>query len=353
MNGVNPYTCDSNNLYAWQQQQQQQNGNIQRLTMAAAFNNGVTANGFSHLHPSVQFNASVAAHQPNPCSSSWQMALPAHQQQPHQNSLQNPMIPQINGHLGKHKKKKNGAIMNGVGHDRSTKLKLVMVGIGGVGKSSLTIQFVQQYFVMDYDPTISDSYTKSCFVDDALYRVEVVDTAGQEEYAAMREQHLRSADGFLLIFSVTSRQSLDYVLKLRKTIERLKDREHFPMLLVGNKCDLDSERQISRNEAENLAACLQIPYLESSAKFRQNVDQLFHMLIRQIRQFRYLERRCNGHFAAGEDGTDSGRENATGKDKRIGKKKKKEEEKEQKTIEKMMIKNGGGNTKKDKTCRIQ
>lgn len=127
---------------------------------------------------------------------------------------------------------------------------------------------------MNYDPTISDSYTKNCFVDDALYRLEgacpifrllflplwiemrifsnfpiyssipVVDTAGQEEYAAMREQHLRTGDGFLLIFSVTSRQSLEYVLKLRKTIEQLKDREHFPMLLVGNKCDLEPERQV-------------------------------------------------------------------------------------------------------------
>jgi len=72
----------------------------------------------------------------------------------------------------------------------------------------------------------------------------VVDTAGQEEYSAMREQHLRNGDGFLLAFSVTNRQSLEYVLRLRKSIVRLKDREHFPMLLVGNKCDLDSHRQV-------------------------------------------------------------------------------------------------------------
>jgi small GTP-binding protein len=71
-----------------------------------------------------------------------------------------------------------------------------------------------------------------------------VDTAGQEEFSQMREQYLRTGDGFLLVFSVTNRQSLDYVLRLRKTIEQLKDREHFPMLLVGNKCDLDEQRQV-------------------------------------------------------------------------------------------------------------
>jgi len=56
--------------------------------------------------------------------------------------------------------------------------------------------------------------------------------------------------------------------------------------------------KVSSAEAEDLAACLQIPYIECSAKFRQNVDQLFHTLIRQIRQFRYLERRSNGNTTA-------------------------------------------------------
>ncbi|KAL3084425.1 hypothetical protein niasHT_035227 [Heterodera trifolii] len=150
-----------------------------------------------------------------------------------------------------------------------------MVGSGGVGKSALTIQFVQQYFVSDYDPTIADSYTKCCFVDDALYKVEIFDTAGQEEFAAMRAQQLRTGDGFLLVFSVTNAQSLDYVLRLRKVIERLKDRDHFPMILVGNKTDLlDAQRKVSKTEAENLANQLQLTYLECSAKYRHNVDQI-------------------------------------------------------------------------------
>ncbi|KAL3072156.1 hypothetical protein niasHT_034750 [Heterodera trifolii] len=208
---------------------------------------------------------------------------------------------------------------------QQTPLRLVMVGSGGVGKSALTIQFVQQYFVSDYDPTIADSYTKCCFVDDALYKVEILDTAGQEEFAAMRDQHLRTGDGFLLVFSVTNAQSLDYVLRLRKVIERLKDRDHFPMILVGNKTDLEAQRKVSKTEAENLANQLQLTYLECSAKYRHNVDQIFHSLIRQIRQFRYIERRCNGGTAAAnwtEETDQNNQQKKQNKRREVAKKKK-------------------------------
>nr|CAD2129017.1 unnamed protein product [Meloidogyne enterolobii] len=154
--------------------------------------------------------------------------------------------------------------------------------------------FVQQYFITEHDPTISDIYIKNCFVDDVLYKVEVVDTAGQDEFAEMREPHFQTGDGFLLVFSVASRSSLEYMLKLREFIENYNNCKNLPMLLVGNKCDLELEREISRLEAEDLAANLKIPYIESSAKFRQNVDQIFHTLIRQIRQFQNTEQQQNG-----------------------------------------------------------
>jgi small GTP-binding protein len=60
--------------------------------------------------------------------------------------------------------------------------KLVVVGGGGVGKSALTIQFIQGHFVDDYDPTIEDSYRKQCVIDDEVALLDVLDTAGQEEY---------------------------------------------------------------------------------------------------------------------------------------------------------------------------
>uniref|UniRef100_A0AC11DDN1 RAS related n=1 Tax=Ovis aries TaxID=9940 RepID=A0AC11DDN1_SHEEP len=121
--------------------------------------------------------------------------------------------------------------------------KLVVVGGGGVGKSALTIQFIQSYFVSDYDPTIEDSYTKICTVDGVPARLDILDTAGQEEFGAMREQYMRAGHGFLLVFAINDRQSFNEVGKLFTQILRVKDRDDFPIVLVGNKADLETQRQ--------------------------------------------------------------------------------------------------------------
>ncbi|XP_043405730.1 ras-related protein R-Ras2 isoform X1 [Chelonia mydas] len=123
------------------------------------------------------------------------------------------------------------------------KYRLVVVGGGGVGKSALTIQFIQSYFVTDYDPTIEDSYTKQCVIDEKAARLDILDTAGQEEFGAMREQYMRTGEGFLLVFSVTDRGSFEEIYKFQRQILRVKDRDEFPMILVGNKADLDHQRQ--------------------------------------------------------------------------------------------------------------
>lgn len=168
--------------------------------------------------------------------------------------------------------------------------KLVVVGGGGVGKSAITIQFIQSYFVTDYDPTIEDSYTKQCVIDDTVAKLDILDTAGQEEFSAMREQYMRSGEGFLLVFSLADRTSFDEIFKFHKQVLRVKDRDEFPMLIVANKADLEKNRQVSRPECENMAKQLKTPFIECSAKNRMNVDQAFYELVRLIRKFQALER---------------------------------------------------------------
>ncbi|PVD27887.1 hypothetical protein C0Q70_10462 [Pomacea canaliculata] len=166
----------------------------------------------------------------------------------------------------------------------SQSYKLVVVGGGGVGKSALTIQFIQSYFVTDYDPTIEDSYTKQCVIDEVVARLDILDTAGQEEFSAMREQYMRSGEGFLLVYSVTDRNSFEEIFKFHKQILRVKDRDEFPMLLVANKSDLENQRMVNTIEGQELAKSLKIRYIEASAKTRTNVDQAFYDLVRIVRQ---------------------------------------------------------------------
>lgn len=121
-----------------------------------------------------------------------------------------------------------------------TEYKLVVVGAGGVGKSALTIQLIQNHFVDEYDPTIEDSYRKQVVIDGETCLLDILDTAGQEEYSAMRDQYMRTGEGFLLVFAVNSAKSFEDIGSYREQIKRVKDAEEVPMVLVGNKCDLQA-----------------------------------------------------------------------------------------------------------------
>lgn len=161
--------------------------------------------------------------------------------------------------------------------------KLVVVGGGGVGKSALTIQLVQSHFVDEYDPTIEDSYRKPCTIDEEQVLLDVLDTAGQEEYSAMREQYMRTGEGFLLVYSINLRDSLEELQQFYEQIQRVKDLDHVPVLVVGNKCDLEIERQVSYEEGLELAKQFGCAFLETSAKQRINVEEAFYGLVRSIR----------------------------------------------------------------------
>lgn len=161
---------------------------------------------------------------------------------------------------------------------------LCVVGGGAVGKSALTIQLVQHSFVDEYDPTIEDSYRKQVLIDDEIAILDILDTAGQEEFSAMRDQYMHAGEGFAIVFSLTSQNSFEEIRPFRDQILRAKDADHCPMVLIGNKCDLVSERQVLQTEIDELAKEFQCPYFETSAKTRTNVDEGFFDLVRQIRQ---------------------------------------------------------------------
>ncbi|XP_055271103.1 GTPase HRas isoform X2 [Moschus berezovskii] len=149
-----------------------------------------------------------------------------------------------------------------------TEYKLVVVGAGGVGKSALTIQLIQNHFVDEYDPTIEDSYRKQVVIDGETCLLDILDTAGQEEYSAMRDQYMRTGEGFLCVFAINHAKSFEDIHQYREQIKRVKDSDDVPMVLVGNKCDL-AARTVEARQAQDLARSYGIPYIETSAKTRQ------------------------------------------------------------------------------------
>ena len=186
-----------------------------------------------------------------------------------------------------------------------TEYKLVIVGGGGVGKSALTIQLIQNHFIDEYDPTIEDSYRKQVTIDEETCLLDILDTAGQEEYSAMRDQYMRTGQGFLCVYAITSRSSFDEINAFREQILRVKDADTVPMVLVGNKADLEAERQVTKVEGQDLAKSYGCAFFESSAKTRVNVEEGFYQLVREIRK-------------AGAGGGGQGKKGAAGAGKKKG-----------------------------------
>jgi len=167
--------------------------------------------------------------------------------------------------------------------------KLVIVGGEGVGKSALTIQLIQGKFVTEYDPTIEDSYRKQFTVDDDQLILEVLDTAGQEEYAAMRDCYIRTGHGFVVTYSITNRDSFVAAENFRQRILLVKDDDDIPMILAGNKCDLEHERQVPAEEGSTLAKKWGKLFYETSAMKKINVQETFFTVVREIRKTRKEE----------------------------------------------------------------
>jgi len=165
--------------------------------------------------------------------------------------------------------------------------KITIVGLGGVGKSCLVIQFVAQRFVEEYDPTLEDSYRKHISVDGEEYILDIYDTAGQEDFSAVRDQYMRTSDGFLCVYSITYAVSYKEVRKLHDHVLRVKEADsEVPFVLVGNKSDLDNEREVSFQEGEQLAKEIGCPFMETSCKTRVNVKESFHQLVREVKAWK-------------------------------------------------------------------
>ncbi|XP_061547875.1 ras-related protein Rap-2a-like isoform X2 [Phycodurus eques] len=100
--------------------------------------------------------------------------------------------------------------------------KVVVLGSGGVGKSALTVQFVTGTFIEKYDPTIEDFYRKEIEVDSSPSVLEILDTAGTEQFASMRDLYIRNGQGFILVYSLVNQQSFQDIKPMRDQIIRVK-----------------------------------------------------------------------------------------------------------------------------------
>ncbi|CUM66907.1 uncharacterized protein PRCAT00004592001 [Priceomyces carsonii] len=157
-------------------------------------------------------------------------------------------------------------------------MKLLLVGDSGVGKSCLLLRFVEDKFNPSFITTIGiDFKIRTIESKGKRIKLQVWDTAGQERFRTITTAYYRGAMGIVLIYDVTDSRSFENVENWFETVTQHAN-EDAQIFLVGNKCDDEESRQVSKEQGQALAAKLNIPFLEASAKSNENVDSIFYEL---------------------------------------------------------------------------
>ncbi|KAK2765894.1 GTP-binding protein [Arachnomyces sp. PD_36] len=161
--------------------------------------------------------------------------------------------------------------------------KIAIVGSRSVGKSSLTVQFVDGVFVESYYPTIENTFSRIIKYKGQDFATEIVDTAGQDEYSILNSKHFIGIHGYMIVYSVASRQSFDMVRVIRDKILNHLGSEWVPLVIVGNKSDLKSElRQVTSDEGKKLGEEFNCAWTEASARLNDNVGKAFDLIIGEV-----------------------------------------------------------------------
>lgn len=169
-------------------------------------------------------------------------------------------------------------------------LVVSIIGDGGVGKSNLCLQFLGKEFQEIHDPTIEDSYSKVFQVDNQIFRLEIIDTAGQEEFKMLRDGYIRRSNCFVLVYDITNSKTLLCIQEYLQSIKNIK--EKYGLVLVGNKCDLERGKSgVSFEEGTEIAKVIDAyAHYETSAKEKINIEKVFDSVIRDYLEKENLEK---------------------------------------------------------------
>ena len=177
----------------------------------------------------------------------------------------------------------------------SVPLKIAILGQLMVGKTALTFRFINNKFPAEHDTTIEDSYSIPAKIDDIQCQLEILDTAGKEDYQTMLDTWINSSDGFILVYSIDSKESFKSTKARYDRISKLKEGQKSSIIIVGNKCDLEEKRQVSKDDAEKFCNNNNISFLETSALNSINVKEAFLCVARGLLKITFPEKYKDGN----------------------------------------------------------
>lgn len=166
-----------------------------------------------------------------------------------------------------------------------TTLKILIIGESGVGKSSLLLRFTDDTFDPELAATIGvDFKVKTIAVDGNSAKLAIWDTAGQERFRTLTPSYYRGAQGVILVYDVTKRDTFTRLENWLNELETYCTRNDLVKMLVGNKIDKEENRVVDRNEGLKFARKHSMLFIEASAKTRDGVQCAFEELVEKILQ---------------------------------------------------------------------
>ena len=157
-------------------------------------------------------------------------------------------------------------------------IHITIIGKGVVGKTSITNRLINIEYPEQHDPTIEDKYNLVVNINSKQINLEILDTAGEQDYQNLLYSWITNGDAFILVFAINDKESFDYLLKKREKIIEIKGKKNIPIILIGNKSDLNNEREVTSEEAEKISKLWNVDYVECSAKDNTNCNNIINLL---------------------------------------------------------------------------
>jgi len=161
-------------------------------------------------------------------------------------------------------------------------VKVVLVGDSFVGKTNIMSKYLKNEFHDDSKATVGVEFGAKYFkVQGHAIKAQIWDTAGQERYKAITSAYYKGSKGAFIVYDITRKNSFDSVERWVNDVKSVANK-NITIIIIGNKCDLEDQRQVSKEEGESKASQLEVAFLETSAYSGDNLEKAFDMMLNEI-----------------------------------------------------------------------
>ena len=182
--------------------------------------------------------------------------------------------------------------------------KVVLVGDSFVGKTNIMSKYLKNEFHEDSKATVGVEFGSKQFkIEGHTIKAQIWDTAGQERYKAITSAYYKGAKGAFVVYDITRKGSFESIEKWVNDLTSTADKK-LTIVVIGNKCDLEDQRQITKEQGEEKANKLEVAFLETSAFSGENLDKAFEMMMNEIYKKCHEEMLAEGDVDIIEGGQD-------------------------------------------------